>query len=185
MLTPVVQGYDGPSLRLAPLGRDGDGGVYWFFFGTRLYREASNKKVRRVKKKKDDAPESGRGRGRGGVSSSGEYRDEVMCEHKKVFFYISLSLSLILSLTHTHTHTHTLTARKRGAGKKQAASTSTPRRKNAAATRPAKPRRTPSSRVRGRRALANRDGKNNVLIWQNGRIFHSIIIYCTLYLCKK
>ena len=60
VMIPGVQGYDGPSLRLTPLGRDGDGFLYWFFYGTRLYREAPSR--RPVRKKKND--ETGRGRGK-------------------------------------------------------------------------------------------------------------------------
>ncbi|CAI8034138.1 Cat eye syndrome critical region protein 2 homolog [Geodia barretti] len=59
----LVRGYDGPSLRLLPLGRDGDGFLYWFFYGTRLYREAPSRRAVR-KKKTDDHSETGRGRGK-------------------------------------------------------------------------------------------------------------------------
>ena len=69
----VSQGYDGPSLRLLPLGRDGDGFLYWFFYGTRLYREAPSRRTVR-KKKTDDHSETGRGRGKATPSGELHYR---------------------------------------------------------------------------------------------------------------
>lgn len=61
------QGYDGPSLRLTPLGKDSDGYMYWFFYGTRLYKEAPLRKPQRKRKGEETAV---RGRARGAKTPS-------------------------------------------------------------------------------------------------------------------
>ena len=63
---------DGPSLRLESVGKDVDGNVYWYFFGTRLYRE--EKKRRR--KKETDTPTTTPGKkGRGKVTPANRGRN--------------------------------------------------------------------------------------------------------------
>ncbi len=59
----MLQGLDGPSLRLESLGRDSEGSRYWYFFGVRLYKEETKKK-----KKENGTTPAKKGRGKGGAT---------------------------------------------------------------------------------------------------------------------
>ena len=54
-----VQDVPVESLRLEPLGQDSEGVVYWYFYGTRLYKEVP-KKRKKTKDKTSDSNDNGK-----------------------------------------------------------------------------------------------------------------------------